>query len=570
MEDLLLGRTIAGRYRLESLLGTGAMGRVYRSRHVLIDREAAIKILALEHRGQGHARAWFLREARAVNRVNHANIAEIYDFGETDDGLAYLVMELLLGDRLSDRIDGRPLEVGFALDVVEQTAAALARAHGLGVVHRDVKPEHVFLVDRGGRRDFVKLIDFGLAQVLQEGRLAARGSVFGTPAYLSPEQARGDEVTAQSDLYALGVVLYEMLTGAPPFASEDPDELIRCHLTVDPPDPAEACGGIDPELSRIVGKLLAKDLGSRYRDAHHLIDDCKRIQRRLGTGPVWEVRSDHTLHETPHGRGGAKVDAVASVALRASVFGRMAAAAYPSGNGPREVVEAVDALWAVTADLSRVEGELEVIGRWDENLRQRAREFAAEAGRRIEEISRLRSQLERQIEAAGREIAALEEAHSQASDRLASARRRLGDLDDGDPRLRSALEEAAAAAAEHQRLQEGLDAAAARVDRSRQTGRLYDEQIRRHRAALDRHVSLVEADLEAGRPRYGALVGQRDRLLERRRSVEALLGEHFRDRPECRDLLEQLRSIPDPGSGHGRPDLRSRGDASEETPATRS
>ena len=200
MKDRLLGRVVADRYRLESRLGVGGMGAVYRARHLLIDRVVAIKILQPERRGEEHFRAWFLREARAANRINHANIVEINDFGETEDGLAYLIMELLIGDSLSSLIARGPMDLAVSIDILEQMTAALARGHDLGVVHRDIKPDNIFLINKSGRRNFVKVIDFGLARLSQDGRLAAKGAVFGTPEYMSPEQAHGEDATPASDL----------------------------------------------------------------------------------------------------------------------------------------------------------------------------------------------------------------------------------------------------------------------------------------------------------------------------------------------------------------------------------
>jgi eukaryotic-like serine/threonine-protein kinase len=211
-DDPALGKVIAGRYRLEARIGEGGMGIVYRARHVLIDRVVAVKLIRPDLRGETHLRAWMLREARAANRVDHAHIIDIHDIGETDEGELYLVMEYLVGTPLSSELARGPLPLGRGLDILEQMGAALTRAHDLGVVHRDLKSDNILLTQRGGRKDFVKILDFGLAALAHDPRLAPKGAVFGTPEYMSPEQARGEQAGPHSDLYALGVLFFEMLT----------------------------------------------------------------------------------------------------------------------------------------------------------------------------------------------------------------------------------------------------------------------------------------------------------------------------------------------------------------------
>jgi len=213
--DPLIGKVVAGRYRLEARLGEGGMGVVYRARHVLIDRVVALKLIRPDLRGETHLRAWMLREARAANRVDHAHIIDIHDIGETEEGELYLVMEYLVGVPLSGELARGPLPIARGVDILEQMCAALARAHDLGVVHRDLKSDNILLTQRGGRKDFVKILDFGLAAIARDPRLAPKGAVFGTPEYMSPEQARGDEATPQADLYALGVLFSAACPASP-------------------------------------------------------------------------------------------------------------------------------------------------------------------------------------------------------------------------------------------------------------------------------------------------------------------------------------------------------------------
>src|ERR1700741_5060028 len=287
--DPMLGRVIAGRYRLEARIGEGGMGVVYRARHVLIDRIVAVKLIRPDRRGEPHLRAWMLREARAANRVDHAHIIDIHDIGETEEGELYLVMEYLVGTSLSSELARGSMMLARGVDILEQMCAALARAHDLGVVHRDLKSDNILLTTRGGRKDFVKILDFGLAHLAMDPRLAPKGAVFGTPEYMSPEQARGEEATAQSDLYALGVLLFEMLTGQLPFRSDDRETLLEMQRTTQPPRPRAIRGDIATQAEAIILRLLEKDPSRRFRDGHHLQEELKAFQRTL-PGRAWEVQ----------------------------------------------------------------------------------------------------------------------------------------------------------------------------------------------------------------------------------------------------------------------------------------
>ncbi|MBW2463776.1 MAG: serine/threonine protein kinase, partial [Deltaproteobacteria bacterium] len=236
VQDPLLGRTIGGRYRLISRLGSGGMSSVYLSRHVMIDRLMAIKILRRDLARDPVQRDRFIREARAVNRINHPNIVEITDFGETDDGLVYLVMEYVPGDLLLAAVADGPVDVERAFNIARQCAMALARAHEMGVIHRDLKPENIILVPRREHPDFVKVLDFGIAKILDAPSLTGSQQIFGTPGYIAPEYIQSTNIDGRADLYSLGIILYELITGALPFDYEYPGDLLVKHVT-DPPIP---------------------------------------------------------------------------------------------------------------------------------------------------------------------------------------------------------------------------------------------------------------------------------------------------------------------------------------------
>src|ERR1051325_2167420 len=423
-QDPMLGRVVAGRYRLEARAGEGGMGVVYRARHVLIDRVVALKLIRPDLRGETHLRAWMLREARAANRVDHAHIIDIHDIGETEEGELYLVMEYLVGTPLSAEIFRGPMPIQRAVDILEQMGAALARAHDLGVVHRDLKSDNILLTARGGRKDFVKILDFGHAALAHDPRLAPKGAVFGTPEYMSPEQARGEQAGPQSDLYALGILFFEMLTGQLPFRSSDRDTLLEMQRTAPAPKPSSIRKDCHPVAERIIMRLLEKDPRRRYRDGHHLLEELKALQRSLPS-QAWdkegggEAAAAPPLYPPPPPRSGT----VAEGASRAGLFSRMLARAYPSGNAPPEVLQSLATAWDLAARANGLEGEIASHTRRLEALERRGRALRAEIGRKVEELAQEESRALRDAathaeeeEAARGELAAAEkQAHESAA-----------------------------------------------------------------------------------------------------------------------------------------------------------
>ncbi len=228
----------------------------------------AIKFLSPDLAYEPANRTRFLREARAANRINHEHIIDITDFGETDDGLVYLVMEFLDGTPLNEAIARGPLPVERTMRIGLQIAQAMARAHELHVVHRDLKPDNIYLL-KGYQGDFVKILDFGLAHMRGELRVTATGAVFGTPEYISPEQARGAPIGPGADLYSLGVVLFEMLTGQLPFQGSTPDLILK-HLREPPRAPSFHEPTLPTEIDAMILRLLEKDPADRHSSAYEL------------------------------------------------------------------------------------------------------------------------------------------------------------------------------------------------------------------------------------------------------------------------------------------------------------
>jgi eukaryotic-like serine/threonine-protein kinase len=280
----LVGVVLSGRYLMERLIGEGGMGAVYQAEHTHMHKRLAVKVLHPEMSHLPEVVARFEREAMVAAHIEHPNVAAATDFGKLDDGSFFLVLEYVEGRGLRDVIKEGRFELGRALHVARQIASALARAHSLGIVHRDLKPENVMLVVREEDADFVKVLDFGIAKVslgeLTSGTkapgqvLTQLGMVYGTPEYMAPEQALGQPVDARADLYALGVMLFEMVTGSRPYDHESKVTLLGMHVTAPVPSMRQRLPEalIPEEVDGIVTRLLAKDATARFDDAKGLID----------------------------------------------------------------------------------------------------------------------------------------------------------------------------------------------------------------------------------------------------------------------------------------------------------
>ncbi len=271
--DPLIGRTLPGGYVLLELIGVGGMGRVYRAEQQALGRTVAVKVIHAHLLDDESASARFITEARAASRLNHPNSVGVIDFGKSDDGQLYLVMEFLRGRDLGVVAQGEgPMPFRRIVDVLRQTLAALGEAHELGIIHRDVKPENIILERVRGGGDFVKVVDFGLAKLLVGARreaLTLPGIVCGTPDYMAPEQGRGENIDSRADLYSVGVVLFALLTGRLPFEADSPTQLVLLHLSAPPPDPRRVAPGraIPPALAEACLRALSKSPDDRYQSA---------------------------------------------------------------------------------------------------------------------------------------------------------------------------------------------------------------------------------------------------------------------------------------------------------------
>jgi serine/threonine protein kinase len=262
------------------LIGVGSRGNVYAGKHLLMHKRVAVKILHRELSSMPEFTARFEREAVAVANIDHPNVASATDFGKLPDGSMFLVLEFVEGKCLRDEIAAGPLSPDRALRIARQIASALASAHALGIVHRDLKPENVMLLDREGGQDFVKVLDFGVAQVpvgdtgvRSKAALTQAGTVFGTPEYMAPEQALGQKVDGRADLYALGAIAFEMLSGERPFSSVGDGGILNQQLSKPPPALSARAPAVrvPARAEQLVTRLLATNARDRYQTADELV-----------------------------------------------------------------------------------------------------------------------------------------------------------------------------------------------------------------------------------------------------------------------------------------------------------
>ncbi|HTM19685.1 MAG TPA: serine/threonine-protein kinase [Kofleriaceae bacterium] len=358
-----------GRYHILEPIGSGGMAVVYRGQHVLLRHQVAVKVLHPHYLADHAMRRRFLREARMIASLRHPGIVEVFDVGTASDGRVYVAMELLRGQPLSARLRAGRLSERAAVRFGRQLASALAVAHARGVVHRDLKPDNIFLIPDdeapGGER--AKILDFGVAKRVTYVRSADQtgaeqtktGVLLGTPMYMSPEQCtEASDIDGRADLYALGIVLYQMVAGAPPFAAGGTEEIIAQHMYVQAPPACDAVPGVSARFSAIIERLMAKDRDDRYDSAETLAAELAMLAG--GEGEVETVgaaeedeetevelvdRDDHTQPWTPaatepverSGRGRWRAGVIA---LAGALVGALVVAVATRAGSPRNAAAA--------------------------------------------------------------------------------------------------------------------------------------------------------------------------------------------------------------------------------------
>jgi serine/threonine protein kinase len=303
-----VGKQIADQFRIVERIGAGGMGAVYRAEQPEMNRSVAIKILHPKYLSRQDLVSRFRREARAMSHLSHPNTARVFLYGQLEDGACYFVMEHLVGRNLAQEVRASgPMSIERAIPIMVQVCGALEEAHRAGIIHRDLKPENIFLTTQGGIEDFPKVLDFGLAKVTEKQMrpgsmmLTREGMVFGTPEFMSPEQAQGNPLDARSDLYSLGVILYELLTGKLPFDAKHSMEFIKHQVSTPPIPISERVPGLTfpRPIEAVMEKALAKDPNRRFASAAEMGEALEAALREATAMKNGEV--SETGRHTPAG-----------------------------------------------------------------------------------------------------------------------------------------------------------------------------------------------------------------------------------------------------------------------------
>ncbi|MGA7595357.1 MAG: serine/threonine-protein kinase [Gallionella sp.] len=309
-----------GRYRIQAELGRGAMGVVYKAHDPVLDRTVALKTIALDEKEQDREeyQARFFQEAKAAARLNHPALITIYDFGE-ESALAYMAMELLNGSELSERMGQASIPISEAVSIAEQVAEGLAFAHDSGVIHRDIKPSNVMLLQRGR----VKIMDFGIARLKVSDIKTQLGMRLGTPKYMSPEQIGGSALDHRTDIFSLGIVLYEMLTGVKLFKGDTLTQVMHNVANFEPPPPSRINPEVPPLLDLVVKRAMEKKPSARYANAWEMVDDLRHCLQELAPSTntlqrtaVIQVKADELQDDSAYKTIALKPSAASKPALR--------------------------------------------------------------------------------------------------------------------------------------------------------------------------------------------------------------------------------------------------------------
>jgi serine/threonine-protein kinase len=541
--DPRLGTTIAGRYQVEDVIGEGGMATVYRARHKLVDRPCAIKIMNPALARDRVVRERFRREAKAAQKLAHPNIIEIFDHGDTDDGTSYLVMELLRGQSLADLIAKGPLALVRALPLVMQISRALARAHDFEVVHRDLKPENIFISVLADGSELVKLLDFGIARSMHDTRLTGVGEVFGTPQYMAPERITSIDAGPPADLYALGIIFFEMLTGQLPFDAPDIPTFFVKHLK-EPPPKIRRLVDVPASVERLLDRLLAKDAKQRPVDAHSVHADLVSIAAEVGAVVPPDPTTLGLSTQAPAPRSLPPV-AIDRWARRTTVFEQMLARSFGAARPPDlvQLLGRVNQLVATVAEL-RAEGVAEQ--RKLESIEQKEREGRQRFGFAMDALGLDASAARQQARASQESIVHLQEHLEQIATTSKAAFREItfweGRFAFREPsRQLSAAYRAAADVIDHwYELRQQEKSLQAQGEERERTVADLDYQIRELRAAMANFEQAVGAEKTTQQGIISELGQRADSLDAELVKLASLFCAPLRNRPELSTFFKEL------------------------------
>jgi tRNA A-37 threonylcarbamoyl transferase component Bud32 len=554
LQDARLGTAIAGRYLLEDIIGEGGMATVYRARHkVNAEQIFAVKLMNSLLARDPIVRERFRREAKSAKKIAHPNIIEIFEEGDTGDGTAYMVMEYLDGSSLADIVSKGPIPVKRAVGLMIQMARGIARAHDLGVVHRDLKPENIFVCkrrtadDEGEGEDLVKLLDFGIALSKQDSRLTGTGELFGTPQYMAPERITSTEAGPPSDLYALGVIFFEMLTARLPFDAPDVATFFVRHIK-DPPLPIRTIHPGTPEsLADLIERLLAKDPKNRPVDAHKVAADLVDIAREIGAEvpvePVLDVAASSRPAQLPSSEKGTR-----RWLRRADVFREMLDRAYGPKKAPADIAQRLVRVEELAKRVAELKARSVTEQAKLEDIARHGREGRLRLGNAVDALGADASR-------AREELRAAEEKMQTSRKRQDAARKKFLEVHkaitywEGRSGFAEPYEDLMNAYRDAADVIEGWIAARKQdtdtergLESHQQTVRDLEFQLMKLRESLAMHELDTEAEREAVQGLVGQITQEIDEAEEELVSLAASLVEPLRERPELTTLFRRLEA----------------------------
>ena len=546
LPDPRIGTLLAGRYVIDEVIGEGGMATVYRAHQKLVDRPVAVKIMNPMLASDPIVRERFRREARSAQKLAHPNIIEIFDQGDTEDGTCYIVMELLRGESLSALVRDGPLEVDRAVHVMIQIARGIARAHDLEVIHRDLKPENIFLSRREDGSDLVKLLDFGIAKSTQDSRLTGQGELFGTPQYMAPERILGNDTGGSSDLYALGVVFFEMLTGELPFTAPDVATFFVKHMNEPPPSLRSLNPRVPAALDELVVKMLAKAPKDRPVDAHRIHADLIEIlrEREVAGPPAADAESISVPAPITIAAGAAD-----QWARRIFVLEQMLSRAFGAKQrAPGELTGLLDEVNQVVRKVVKLRAESMDAQRTLEKIDLRGRERRAQLGFAVDQLGVDGSKAKEDLRAAREAQKRGEDECKAARERFEAAHKEVviwegrsgflepwSDLAQAYRGIADAVDEWNAYRGEERRAQEAAEGA------ERASNDL-DFQIRELRAALAKHEQDLDDEREKCRDSIKANGNEADGLEGQLLELTTRFCQPLRARPELAPLFKELET----------------------------
>jgi serine/threonine-protein kinase len=544
IQDPLIGTTIAGRYKVERVIGEGGMATVYRATQTHVDRACAIKVMNPAMASDATVRERFRREAKSAQALAHPNIIEIFDQGETDAGLPYMVMELLEGATLAALIEHGRLPLARCVPIMIQMSRGIARAHDLGVVHRDLKPENTFICRRPDGSDLVKILDFGIARSKADSRLTSAGELFGTPQYIAPERITGGEAGPSVDLYALGIIFFEIATGRLPFDGHDPATLMIAHMKKPPPPARSIAPEVPEQLEKLIAGLLEKDPRARPVDARRVENDLGAIARAYSM----RVPSEAEVAASPRVPVRTMPELVSlQWAKRVDVFEEMLARANGSG-GAAHLQGTLQSLRRVVEQVTETRGAIGQEQRKLEEIDARGRDGRQRFGAAVDALGIDSSKAKDEVRAArGEEEKFAAEAkgargvYEEAMKEAVFWEGRSG-MQEPYPQMAAAYRRCADAVDVWLIVKKKEHAAHGAVEDKTRTVSDLDYQIAELRAALANHEQGIDRDREAARQRIVVLNADAERMEKQLIQLATTFCEPLRAQPELTPLFQKLEA----------------------------